>query len=110
MRLFKTQFPEFMMWILIMGGLSGSPSMERVWFANHVACFCQQLGICSGNQINSLLDSFLWSELYRSPVTQRFWTSVAKAQGSVEGYEILRMTDCVSLVYFNAPPDFDDQI
>ena len=106
----ETQFPEMMLWIFIMGGLSGSPSLERVWFANRTAYFCSELGLCGGDQIKYMLDHFLWSEVYRSPVTERFWTEVAKAQGSVVGYEVHRMVDCVSLVHFNAPADVDDSI
>jgi hypothetical protein len=106
----ETQFPEMMLWIFIMGGLSGSLSLERVWFANRTAYFCSELGLCGGDQIKYMLDHFLWSEVYRSPVTERFWTEVAKAQGSVVGYEVHRMVDCVSLVHSNAPADVDDSI
>jgi hypothetical protein len=97
-----------MLWIFIMGGLSGSPSLERVWFANRAAYFFRKLGLCGGDQIKYMLDNFLWSELYRSPVTERFWNEVAKAQGSVVGYEVHRTVNCVSLVYFNAPADVNN--
>jgi hypothetical protein len=70
----ETQFPEMMLWIFIMGGLSGSPSLERVWFANRAAYFCRELGLCGGEEIKYMLDDLLWSELYSSPVTERFWT------------------------------------
>jgi hypothetical protein len=97
-----------MLWILIMRSLSGSPFSERVWFAERVAQFCFDLGLFGGNQIAAMLGEFLWSELYRSPVTQRFWTEVAKVQGFEEGYDVRRLADHVSVVCFNAPPDFED--
>jgi hypothetical protein len=106
----QTEFPEMMLWIFIMGGLSGSPPLEQVWFANRAALFCRELGLCGGDQIKYMLQDFLWSELYRSPVTERFWNEVAKAQGSVVGYEVQKMADCVSLVHFNAPADPDDSV
>jgi hypothetical protein len=106
----ETQLPEMMLWIYIMGGLSGSPSLERTWFADRAAHFCRESGLCGTEQIKDMLEDFLWSDLYRSPVTERFWKELAKAQDSVVGYEVRRMADCVSLVYFNAPPDFEDSI
>jgi hypothetical protein len=106
----ETQLPEMMLWIYIMSGLSGSPSLEGAWFAKRAAHFCRELGLCGGDQIKYMLEDFLSSELYRSPVTERFWTEVAKAQGSLVGYEGHRMADCVSLVYFNAPANLDDSI
>jgi len=106
----ETQLPELMLWIYIMGGLSGSPSLERAWFAKRAAHFCRKSGLCGGEQIKDMLEDFLWSDLYRSPVTERFWFEVAKAQGSIVGYEVHRMADCVFLVYFNAPADFDASI
>ena len=108
MQKLENQYPEMMLWILIIGGLSGSPFSERVWFAERVAQFCFELGLFGGNQIAVMLEEFLWSELYRSPVTRRFWTEVAKAQGFEEGYEVRRLADHVSVVCFNAPPDFED--
>ena len=105
MQMLEKQLPEMMLWILIMGGLSGSPLSERVWFANRVAELCLELRLL-GDQIAAMLEDFLWSELYRSPVTRRFWEEVAKAQRSEKGYEVRRLADHVSVVYFNAPPDF----
>jgi hypothetical protein len=103
----ETQYPEMMLWIYLMGGLSGSPSAERVWFAEQVAELGLELGISEGDQLASMLEGFLWSELYRSPVTRRFWDEVAKKQ-ACDGYEVRRLPDHVSFVAFNAPPDFDD--
>lgn len=104
----QAQYPEMMLWILLMGGLSGCPLSERVWFAKRVADCCLELGLHGADQIAFLLEDFLWSELYRSPVTRRFWTEVAKAQGREVGFEVRPLADHVSVVCFNAPPDFED--
>ena len=107
MPIFEKQFPEMMLWIYIMGGLSGSSVSERVWFATRVTDFCFESGLFGGNDIAATLHDFLWSELYRSPVTRRFWEEVAKAQGFHTGYEVRRLADHVSVTCFNAPPDSD---
>lgn len=108
MKPLQRQYPEMMLWTLIMGGLSGNPLSERVWFAKKVSDFCLELEIRGGDGIACFLEEFLWSQLYRSPVTRRFWEQVAKAQGGFEkGYEVQRLPDIISFVSFNAPPDFD---
>jgi hypothetical protein len=101
----RRQYPEMMLWILIVAGLSGSPSSERGWFAKCVADFCLELGLRGGNQVTSMLEVFMWSELYRSPVTQGFWAAVARAQGVEKGYEVRRLADRVSLSMYNKMPD-----
>jgi hypothetical protein len=106
--LYQEKFPEMMLWILVLGGLSGSPLSDRAWFAHRVADFCLELGLWGGNHISAMLEDFLWSEFYRSPVTRRFWEEVAKAQGFEKGYEVRRLADHVSVTCFNAPPDFED--
>ena len=83
----QRQYPEMMLWILIMAGVGGSPFSERDCFAILIVTFCQELGLHGGGQIASMLEDFLWLELYRSPVTGGFWTSVARAQGFKTGYE-----------------------
>ena len=70
-----------------------------------MAEFCLELGLFRGNQIAAMLEAFLWSVLYRGPVTQRFWKEVAKAQGFEKGHEVRRLMDHVSAVCFNVPPD-----
>lgn len=100
----KTQYPEMMLWILMMGGLCGVETSDRTWFANLVADFCVELGIYSGNEIATLLSEFFWSELYRSPMTSGFWGDVAKAQGVDGSYDVRKLSDHVSLAIFNVPP------
>lgn len=56
-------------WILLMGGLCGAENSERGWFAAVLADFCLELGVHGGNEITVMLSEFIWSGLYRSPVT-----------------------------------------
>lgn len=62
-----------------------------------------------GNQIASMLEEFLWSEMYRSPVTRRFSEEVAKAQRFEGSYEVRRLADHMSVACFNAPPDLTSE-
>jgi hypothetical protein len=102
------QYPEMMLWILIMGGLGGIGTSSRGWFANLVSEVCSVSGLRGGNELAFTLAEFLWSELYRSPVTMGFWNDVAVAQGIDRGYEVRRFTDHVVAATFNAPPDIVD--
>jgi hypothetical protein len=54
------------------------------------------------------LAGFLWTELYRTPVTIGFWNDVARAQGIEGGYDIRTLTAHVSVAVFNAPPDMSE--
>jgi hypothetical protein len=100
----KNQYPEMMLWILMMAGLCGAETSERSWFATLVADFCLELGVHGGNEIAAMLSEFLWTELYRSPMTIGFWNDVAKAQGFEGEYAVRKLSDNVSVAIFNAPP------
>jgi hypothetical protein len=106
--LLYVQYPEMMLWILIIGGLGGIGTSCQGWFANLVAEVCSVSGLRGGNEVAFTLVEFLWSELYRSPVTMGFWNDVAVAQGIDRGYEVRRFTDHVVAQTFNAPPDVVD--
>jgi len=99
------QYPEMTIWILIMGGLGGIGTSSRVWFATLVAEVCSLSGLRGGDELALTLDDFLWSELYRSPMTLGFWNDVAVAQGIDGAYEVRRPTDHVAAQTFNAPPE-----
>ena len=104
----KVQYPEMLLWILMLGGLCGVESSERGWFASLVANFCLELGVHGGNEIAAMLSGFFWSELYRSPMTMGFWADVAKAQGFKGGFGVRKLSDHVSVAIFNAPPDTEE--
>ena len=75
------EYPEMIAWILLMGGLGSSNTSNRGWFAERFADFCVKAGLQGGSAISYALNEFLWTELYRSPVTAGFWNDVARAQG-----------------------------
>jgi hypothetical protein len=104
----EIHYPEMMIWVYIMGGLSGDPASEKSWFAKCLVDMCVQKSIYGVDQLSYLLEEFLWSELYRSPVTGRFWEKVSKYQNVEGGYEVRRLPDFISLIHFNVPPDYGE--
>jgi hypothetical protein len=97
-----TQYPEMMLWILLIGGLGSTGTPNRGWYAGLFAQTCVALGLRGGNAIAYALTDFLWSELYRSPMTIGFWNDVARAQGVEGGYDAKMLTDHISVAVFNA--------
>jgi hypothetical protein len=98
-------YPEMMLWILMMGGLGSTGTPNRGWYANLMAKACMAAGLRGGNGIAYALAEFLWSELYRSPVTIGFWNDVARVQGMDGGYDVRKLTDHISAATFNVPPN-----
>jgi hypothetical protein len=99
-------YPEMMLWILLMGGLGSSGGPNRGWYAKLFAEICMAMGLRGGNSIAYALAEYLWSDLYRSPVTVGFWNDVARAQGMEGGsFDVKRLTDHLSVAAFNAPPE-----
>jgi hypothetical protein len=96
------QYPEMMLWILLIGGLGSTGTPNRGWYAGLLAQTCIALGLQGGNAIAYALTEFLWSELYRSPMTIGFWNDVARAQGTEGGYDVKMLTDHISVAVFNA--------
>ncbi|RDW75542.1 hypothetical protein BP6252_06684 [Coleophoma cylindrospora] len=99
----QEHFPQMMLWIVMMGGLGGIRSPNSQWFATLVAGSCDELKLNGGNEVSSMLKDFLWSDLYRSPVTRGFWEEVATAQGRHGAYETIQLPDNVSMATFNIP-------
>jgi hypothetical protein len=97
------EYPEMILWVLLMGGLGSSGTPNRGWFAKLFAEICITAGLRGGNAIAYALADFLWSDLYLSPVTIGFWNDVARAQGKEGGSsDVKRLTDHLSLAVFNA--------
>ncbi|PMD37181.1 hypothetical protein L207DRAFT_514502 [Hyaloscypha variabilis F] len=99
------EYPEMMLWILLMGGLGSSGTPNRCWFAERFAEICKKAGLQGGSAISYALAEFLWTELYRAPVTIGFWNDVARAQGIEGAYHVKALTDHISVAVFNAPPN-----
>ncbi|KAH8782098.1 hypothetical protein BGZ57DRAFT_852885 [Hyaloscypha finlandica] len=102
------EYPEMVLWILLMGGLGSSGTPNSLWYAKLFAEICISSGLRGGNAISHALAGFLWTELYRTPVTIGFWSDVARAQGIEGGYDVRKLTAHVSVAVFNAPPDMSE--
>jgi hypothetical protein len=77
---FQSEFPQMMLWVILMGGLGGIGTVERQWFTNLLIDTCRASAIRGTGAIETALSEFLWSDLYRSPITTEFWDGVALAQ------------------------------
>jgi hypothetical protein len=100
-KLLEIQYPEMILWIYIVAGLAGNSSSEEPWFATKVAEFCLNRGLVGGDNIAFTLRDFLWTELYRSPVTLSFWSKVAKAQGFESRFDVRPLSDRASGLMYN---------
>jgi hypothetical protein len=102
MHLLQFQYPELMLWILVMGGVGASKTGDRQWFAKHLADTCDVSGIRKGDELAVALENFLWLELYRTPTFSGFWKEVARQQGvDEEKWKTKQLNDSVGMRYFN---------
>lgn len=97
----KLQYPEMILWVLMIGGICGDPTTEQAWFAGLLADFCLELGVCGGVEIAAMLADFFWSEFYQSPMAIGFWSGVARKQGFEGKYGVKRLRDHSSVAMFN---------
>jgi hypothetical protein len=105
LHMLQFQYPEMMLWILIMGGIGGIGSSNRRYFALLLSNLCNRLGICGAAEIATSVKEFFWSDIYRSPATISFWRDVGLAQGVKKGYEVVpQPRDELSIPHFSIPP------
>jgi hypothetical protein len=107
-RALQFQYPEMMLWILLMGGVAASNTDDRKWFARHLADACDASGFKGGDELTAALRDFFWIELYRTPVFSKFWREVAKAQGVKRGYNTTKLRDSIEMYVFNDYHDSDE--
>lgn len=100
----KLQYPELLLWILIIAGIGGAPPQRR-WYARAVAEFASELGVKGGDEIASYLEGFLWTELYRTPATVGFWGEVDRGQGARGRYAVKKVGEGVAMAIFNVKVD-----
>ncbi|KAH7363780.1 hypothetical protein BKA65DRAFT_545694 [Rhexocercosporidium sp. MPI-PUGE-AT-0058] len=81
LQIYLLQYPEMILWILIMGGFGATGTATQQNFAVILAESCLALGVVGGSEIASMVGEFLWYDLYCSPMTMAFWNSVAIEQG-----------------------------
>jgi hypothetical protein len=100
---FQLQYPEMMLWILIMGGFGAIETDNQWWYAKLVAESCVATGIARTAEIAFFLTEFFWTDLYLCPVYKEFWDDVAVV---VEGgNSISRVVDELDLANSESPPD-----
>lgn len=76
------QYPEMVLWILIMGGLGAMGTQTQQNFATILAESCLALGLVGVSEIAFMVEDFLWCDMYCSPTTMAFWNAVAIEQAS----------------------------
>jgi hypothetical protein len=81
----QKKFPEMVLWSILMGGLGCIGTDNRQWFTNTLVDTCFASSIRGMNAIEAALSEFLWSDLYRSPITAEFWDAMALAQALDDG-------------------------
>ncbi|KAE9364208.1 hypothetical protein N431DRAFT_431140 [Stipitochalara longipes BDJ] len=84
---FQMQYPEMMLWILIIGGMGAIHTKSQWWFAQLVAESCLAIGIVTTAEIAFFLTEFFWTDLYLDPVFMEFWDDVATALEVVNNME-----------------------
>ncbi len=95
-------FPELMLWVFIMAGIGGIKTPNREYFARLTAQSSRQLGVDDADQLAGYLGEWLWSQLYRAPVTSNFWSAVGVARGKVgTGWETRVVRGDNSMATFN---------
>ncbi|KAE9372407.1 hypothetical protein N431DRAFT_536206 [Stipitochalara longipes BDJ] len=79
--LLQKQYPDMLLWILMIGGLGGVGTPNQAWYAGLLADACFALGVRARTDFVAMLMDFLWSDQYLGPVSVEFWNEVTKAQG-----------------------------
>jgi hypothetical protein len=79
----QIQYPEMILWILMMGGIGGVWTLNQAWFANLLVDACLVSGVRPKTDIAFTLADFLWTDQYLDPLSSMgFWKKVAIAQGA----------------------------
>jgi hypothetical protein len=78
----QTQYPDMVLWVLMLGGIGGIGTLNQGWFAELLAGGCVAAGVKARTEIASTLADFLWTDQYIDPVSVEFWNNVIAAQGA----------------------------
>jgi len=76
------QYPEMMLWILLMGGIGGIGTKDHGWFVGGLADLCSKTGLNGSQEIGLALEEFVWTEMYTATAYKRFWNQIAVLQGT----------------------------
>jgi hypothetical protein len=96
---FQLQYPEMMLWILIIGGFGSIGTDNQCWFAEVVAEACLAQGIAQMNEIAPFLTESFWTDLYQYPIYMEFWDDVTRAMKGENKTDRL-----VDLIASESPP------
>ncbi|KAL2072613.1 hypothetical protein VTL71DRAFT_11956 [Oculimacula yallundae] len=72
-------YPELWVWVLVMAGIGGVRTDERMFFAGLARDFCDGLEIRGADGVESFLKGWLWCEMYRASNTEAFWKDFREA-------------------------------
>jgi hypothetical protein len=78
---FQIQYPELLMWVLVMGGLGGAGTENQMWFAGLLARAARAVGVVGVSDVEMVCSEWLWTRLYMDEVTEGFWADFEVAQG-----------------------------
>jgi len=78
--LLRVQYPDMMLWILMIGGLGGIGTPDQGCYAGLLADACLAVGVRTRDELMAALKGFLWSDQYLGPVAGEFWNDVTTAQ------------------------------
>jgi hypothetical protein len=77
----QIQYPELLIWVLIMGGLGGVGTDNQMWFAGLLARAAKAVGMVGVQDIEMVCREWLWTGLYVDEVSEGFWADFEVAQG-----------------------------
>ena len=76
LRAFQIAYPEMMLWIIMMGGLTTIGMEAQGRYASLLAEACYAAGITGTAELAISLSDFLWTDLYLDTTYKRFWDAV----------------------------------
>ncbi|KAE9381097.1 hypothetical protein N431DRAFT_392008 [Stipitochalara longipes BDJ] len=88
MKMFQIQYPEFLIWVLIMGGLGGVGTENQSWFAGLLARAAREAGMMGLKDVVLVCKDWLWTKLYVDEVGEGFWVDFEAAQGAEDVSEV----------------------
>ena len=79
--------PDFLLWILVLGGIAAFEKPERNWFASHVARLVKERKIDNLERIEEELTSFLWLDSACGPGGRQLWSDMMERLNTLDSHE-----------------------
>jgi hypothetical protein len=83
LRAFQIAYPEMMLWIIMMGGLTTVGMEAQGRYAALLAEACYAAGVTGTTELAISLAEFLWTDLYLDTTYKRFWDAVGMLWNAV---------------------------